>query len=123
MASDRQVTIALRGLVLVVLGLCIATAILGTDRMRLFVIALGLPSGWVYVKPRMPQIAIWIMWASPITLLGILLTLDEPLFHSRSQQLVGAAFTLMAIGLPFVRSRARPAAAPTAELPEAKLRR
>ena len=42
----------------------------------LSIVLLLLPAGWVYRRPRWPQIVVWIMWASSWLMLGFILQVD-----------------------------------------------
>jgi hypothetical protein len=50
----------------------------GSDELSLFVVLLLLPAGWVYRKPRWPQLVVWIMWITSWLMLLAIFSLGSP---------------------------------------------
>ncbi|NVB79584.1 MAG: hypothetical protein HOV81_14400 [Kofleriaceae bacterium] len=122
-AREKQIVATIRAIVLVMFGLAVAAAALGTGLMRLFMISLVIPGAWVYARARMAQILFWIMWSSTFTLLAILVTVGQrAIMQGSSDWLVAAFWVLLAVVLPIVRARRKEPPVPRDNnLPRARL--
>ncbi len=105
MESEDSIELRLRVIIVVMFGLGITAAVIGTGSMRFFLLCFFVPGGWALVSPRWPAILLWIMWSSTIGLLGVLLTIGtrHSLFSVWSHWLVASITLLLFFGLPLVR--------------------
>ncbi|HEY5952088.1 MAG TPA: hypothetical protein VIV40_41610 [Kofleriaceae bacterium] len=104
----------------------------GSDELTVFVVLLLAPAGWVYRKPRWPQLVMWIMWLVTWLMLATVMMIgDEP--HEMIRPFwVRAAMTLalsligcvVVIVMPLVRNlhKSPPLPRPT-RLPSARVLR
>jgi hypothetical protein len=105
MGSEDTIVLRLRAIILVMFGLGITAAVIGSSSVRFFALCFFIPAGWAYVSPRWPAILVWLMWSSSVGLLGLLIALggEERLFGPPSHWLLAAAAGLLFIALPLVR--------------------
>ena len=102
---EDQVVTRLRALIFVIIGLGVVAGVLGSSEVRFFVICFYLPAGWAYVRPRWPQITIWIMWATTWGMLAVILALGgkPELLEAPSHWLMAGAAFLLCVVVPLVR--------------------
>ncbi len=127
MASDDDIREAnavrvLRGLIVVIV-LVGALAIVLERRHTIFIGAILLPSGWVYWRPRWPQLVLWCMWTLPLFMLGAVLHADHPeRLGTPSSFLAGSIVILIIVVLPLVRQAYRaPRPTKRSRLPRARV--
>lgn len=126
MASEDQIVRRLRALIFVIFGLGAAAGVLGTGEMRFFIICFFIPGPAAYMRPRWPAIVIWIMSASSIGLLALLLAIGgkPELMEAPSDWLMAVASALLFIVVPLVRRmHDSPVMHGRSRIPEARVHR
>ena len=80
MASDLREARVVRTL-RVIIGVTIALGVLaflfGGMAFGIFALLFYAPAGWVYWRPRWPQIVVWIMWTTTLAMVPVLWVVDQ----------------------------------------------
>jgi hypothetical protein len=124
--TEDQIVRRLRALIFVIFGLGGAAAVTGSDELRFFVLWFFVPGIGAYARPRWPAIVIWMMWASTIGMLGLLLAIGgkPELLDKPSHWFVGGAAALLFIAVPLVRRmHEAPPILRSRRIPEARIYR
>jgi len=103
--TEERILGRLRAMILVIIGLGIAAAIVGTPATRWFVPMLYLPVAMVYPRPRWSQILVWIMWSVTWGMLALILAIGgrPALFTAPAHWLLTISVGLLFAGLPLLR--------------------
>jgi hypothetical protein len=122
--AEKQVVFTLRMLVLAIAAVGVTAGLVGTNMLRLYAIGFFAPIGWVYWRPRMPQILVWIMWSTTLSMLAVIVALGEGgLFQRNGHWLMLVCGVMVTVVLPLVRRLNRSPALPRpTRLPEARVR-
>jgi hypothetical protein len=121
-AREREIVWRLRAVIAAAQVVAIVAMLVGNAYDLLLVAALFVPAPWVFWRPRWGQIMVWIMWAVPVLMLSLLISLDRTPVMTASHALVGIVVALVVVVLPFVRRGHRPPPMPrNLWIPEARL--